>query len=419
MKLRQVAGLILFLGIAVSARAQVISQVVTDSASSPQRVTINGFGFTSRTTVSLSGMPLSISSISSQQVVATLPAGIAAGDYLLRVTGRDTATWNLTLGAVGLRGPMGPQGDMGPAGPMGPAGAVGPVGPIGPIGPQGVPGLMGLAGQNGAPGPQGPVGPIGPQGAPGPVQGIFTWTVDCTADENALWTLFQTSLPAYRWADNTIRLTGSCAAPSQIVGFRSLSIIGTNPDTDLIRQGAFSATLGFSTSQVSIGNLSVDVLLSAGSSGVNFNFSRILRDVNTSASRLSFSNTVLRGVRNIFTDSFVGGTATTFGNTPSAAWTFSRSIAVFINSAVEGSSVPTFTAQLNAVLQFANVAIPPTVPVVPQQLPFNVNLKLRSYMLSSDTYSYSGSITCSSSSGIAINPLVMAAGGTTNCQLQE
>ncbi|MBK6674820.1 MAG: IPT/TIG domain-containing protein [Proteobacteria bacterium] len=78
-------------------------------------MTINGFGFTSRTTVSLSGMPLSISSISSQQVVATLPAGIAAGDYLLRVTGRDTATWNLTLGAVGLRGSMGPQGMIPPA----------------------------------------------------------------------------------------------------------------------------------------------------------------------------------------------------------------------------------------------------------------------------------------------------------------
>ncbi|MBK6674819.1 MAG: hypothetical protein IPG49_15685 [Proteobacteria bacterium] len=69
-------------------------------------------------------------------------------------------------------------------------------------------------------------------------------------------------------------------------------------------------------------------------------------------------------------------------------------------------------------MQYRNANVASPTRAVPQQLPFNVNLKLRP-MLSSDTYSYSGSITCSSSSGIAINPLVMAAGGTTNCQLQE
>jgi hypothetical protein len=119
MKLRQVAGLILFLGIAVSARAQVISQVVTDSASSPQRVTINGFGFTSRTTVSLSGMPLSISSISSQQVVATLPAGIAAGDYLhchleSDAGRRGASRTNGAAGGYGSRRPDGASGSRWP-----------------------------------------------------------------------------------------------------------------------------------------------------------------------------------------------------------------------------------------------------------------------------------------------------------------
>jgi len=417
MKVRQIAGLLLVLAFASGVKAQVINQVTVDSATNPQNLTITGSGFTSRTSVSLSGIPLSLTSITSGRIQASLPAGIAPGDYLLRVRAGDTATWNLTLGAVGPRGPAGEKGALGAVGPMGPAGAIGPMGPVGPMGPQGVPGPMGLAGQDGAPGTQGPVGPQGLQGLPGPAKGNYSWNVDCNADANALWGLFGGELQNYRWADISLRISGVCNAPFLFTGFRSVSLVGTNPDLDQIR-GVTSNVLSIGSSQVSISNLTIDVQFLPGASSVNFNNSRLLRDINGSASRVSFNNTLLRGTRMIFVDSSVSGVSPTFGDTAGATWTLLRSFAGFINPRLEGAAVPTFTARVNSYLQFSNVALPPNVTLVPQQFPFNINLNLRSYLQSSDTFSYSGTITCTSSSGIAITPLVMA-NGTTNCQLLD
>ncbi|HEY7791513.1 MAG TPA: IPT/TIG domain-containing protein [Vicinamibacterales bacterium] len=124
------------------------------------------------TTVTLSGSPLTVISATDDQVVVTLPAGTAPGDYALVVaTGNgqpEIASWDLTLGAVGAQGPKGDQGVQGPIGPMGPIGPQGPQGVPGPVGPQGPTGLTGPQGPTGPKGDAGPAGPQGPTGLTGP-----------------------------------------------------------------------------------------------------------------------------------------------------------------------------------------------------------------------------------------------------------
>ena len=132
------------------------------------RVTITGRNFgNSAPTVKLAEAPIAVQSydFSSQTLVANLPAGIAPGSYLLTVTAgggqNQTADFNLTIGAVGPKGPQGLKGDIGPMGPQGPFGAAGATGAVGPQGP------FGAAGATGAVGPQGPKGEQGPFGAAG------------------------------------------------------------------------------------------------------------------------------------------------------------------------------------------------------------------------------------------------------------
>jgi hypothetical protein len=141
-------------------------------------------------TVWIAGSLLDIVSQSSQEVVATLPAGLVPGSYevfVVRADGRvhydslSVAIGYATSGSVGPQGPAGPAGPAGPqgpagpegpAGPAGPVGATGPEGPAGPVGATGPQGPAGPAGPTGATGPQGPAGatgPIGPQGPAGPV----------------------------------------------------------------------------------------------------------------------------------------------------------------------------------------------------------------------------------------------------------
>lgn len=80
--------------------------------------------------------PLAVTLDTDTIIGATLPAGIAPGDYRLTVaagrgeSGKDE--FDLTIGAVG------PPGEMGPPGPQGDPG------PIGPPGPKGDPGDAGL-----------------------------------------------------------------------------------------------------------------------------------------------------------------------------------------------------------------------------------------------------------------------------------
>ncbi len=133
------------------------------------------------------------------EIVATYPAVLAAGEYLLSVsTGSGQSRhdeYDLTIGAVG------PQGEPGPQGPQGPQGEMGMTGPQGPVGPEGAQGPQGEVGPQG---PQGDVGPQGPQGPPGTggsagvldvmditqnfvlVNPQQTFTVTCPADRQIL-----------------------------------------------------------------------------------------------------------------------------------------------------------------------------------------------------------------------------------------
>lgn len=139
--------------------------------------------------VALAGVPLttltatatagSKSEPSVGTIVATLPAGVARGRYLVSVLwGHDTdVDFSLEVGAIGATGPTGPQGSKGDAGPMGPAGAIGLAGPpgdkgapgaAGSAGAVGPTGLMGAAGAPGAMGSVGAIGDAGARGAAGP-----------------------------------------------------------------------------------------------------------------------------------------------------------------------------------------------------------------------------------------------------------
>jgi len=109
------------------------------------------------------------------QLTALMPA-VGPGTYRLVIVRRSSdgsskaATADVTVGAVGPRGPQGevgprgPQGEIGltgPDGPQGVQGIQGPIGPIGPIGPTGAIGPIGPAGPQGATGPQGADGASG------------------------------------------------------------------------------------------------------------------------------------------------------------------------------------------------------------------------------------------------------------------
>jgi len=413
MKVRQIAGLLLVLAFASGVKAQVINQVTVDSATNPQNLTITGSGFSSRTSVSLSGMPLSLTSITSGRIQASLPAGIAPGDYLLRVRAGDTATWNLTLGAVGPRGPAGEKGALGAVGPMGPAGDAGPMGPAGPLGPPGIPGPMGFSGATGA---QGPVGPQGPQGPAGPAKGIYRWTADCNVDPNALQTLILSTLPEYRWAENVISISGTCNIPTTVGSYRSLFISGTNPDTDRISTSTNGALL-FVGTQVTLTNLTLDAFVISNTSMVTLNSCRVLRDLNGISSRLSLVNTTLRGGFVTFGDSTVSATQITFGNSATIV-TLIRSFGAFTNSLFEAGVAPSVSATMNSVVQVSYQALQPPNLTAPTQIPFNINLKLGSYMTSSATLSYTGAITCAAGSG-PTTLLTLTGGGTNNCQVQE
>lgn len=134
----------------------VITEVRANAAGSALVVTgANLGGGTPKLTLGTLATPLAVTSASSTQIVAQLPAGVSPGSYLLTLTvgkrkdksgddeeARGDEFW-VTLGAAGSQGPAGATGAQGPAGP---AGATGPQGPAGPVG---------------ATGPQGPAGPSG------------------------------------------------------------------------------------------------------------------------------------------------------------------------------------------------------------------------------------------------------------------
>jgi hypothetical protein len=171
-------ALILLLSTLIFAPAVVFGQIpgfATITETLPNYITnklaIVGTGFgTTKGTVSLSGTGLVVDSWTATLIVAALPP-IPPGSYTLTVSlpvrfGPPlTATFDVTLGAVGPQGPQGLAGPAGATGATGPAGAAGPAGATGATGPAGA---AGPAGATGATGPAGPAGPAGATGATGP-----------------------------------------------------------------------------------------------------------------------------------------------------------------------------------------------------------------------------------------------------------
>ncbi len=115
--------------------------------------------------VTLGGIALPVLNLDANNILAELPAGLPAGDYLLIVStvnsdddddddgGGENVLYDLTIGAVGPVGPQGPQGKPGEQGSQGKPGEQGS---------QGKPGEQGSQGKGGPPGTPGPPGPPGP-----------------------------------------------------------------------------------------------------------------------------------------------------------------------------------------------------------------------------------------------------------------
>ncbi len=136
------------------------SAVVTYSTNT---LTISGSSFGNGPTVTFAGQILPVQSAGATQIVVmfqpSAPAtSFAPGNYSLQIafTNNKTASFVVTLGAVGPQGPLGPAGPPGTTGPQGSQGPMGPAGAQGPQGPQGTAGAMG---------PQGVQGPAGPSDA--------------------------------------------------------------------------------------------------------------------------------------------------------------------------------------------------------------------------------------------------------------
>ncbi|MDJ0919430.1 MAG: hypothetical protein QNJ05_16850 [Woeseiaceae bacterium] len=152
-----------------AARLDIVEVVVLEGEDTTELV-ITGFNFDRgrEPKVTLGGVPLELRSTGASVIVAVLDANRLPGTYELKVkTGarpirRDVI--DVTIGAVGPRGPAGETGEQGPAGSTGPRGPAGPAGEPGPAGPQGA---KGETGERGPAGPAGEPGPAGPAGAAG------------------------------------------------------------------------------------------------------------------------------------------------------------------------------------------------------------------------------------------------------------
>jgi hypothetical protein len=136
-------------------------------------MTISGNNFGSETPeVRLSAYSgeLTVTPISETEIKVSLSVAPLPGTYILEVVRTDqgnsdkTATFTVTIGAVGPKGEKGDPGVAGPAGPQGdpgPQGVQGEPGPVGPKGDTGAQGPIGLQGLQGEPGPTGPQGAKG------------------------------------------------------------------------------------------------------------------------------------------------------------------------------------------------------------------------------------------------------------------
>jgi hypothetical protein len=150
--------------------------VIYNAQISASTITIDGIHFgTAIPTVTMNGIPLSVSSSTNTMVLANLPSSITSnpGTYLLKLVNNSetedeqlrSVKFEVAVGATGPTGPAGPMGPPGAPGAQGPKGDTGATGATGASGPQGAQGLKGDAGPAG---PSGPAGPKGDTGATGP-----------------------------------------------------------------------------------------------------------------------------------------------------------------------------------------------------------------------------------------------------------
>src|SRR5262249_35370091 len=128
----------LWTSIAFSQTTPLIVAAEANFKVSPPQIIITGTNFGAVSpTVTFSGTTLAIQTFSQTSVLATLPAGIMPGAYLLTLRNNELASKPVTLFdvTVGAAGPAGPTGAVGPLGPAGPSGSQGPAGPQGTPGP--------------------------------------------------------------------------------------------------------------------------------------------------------------------------------------------------------------------------------------------------------------------------------------------
>jgi len=129
--------------ISFAASAPKIFSTVVNYSKNQLHVTGQGFSPSGLPpTVTFATTNLTLVSFGNKTVTATLPSGFAPGTYSLVVANSNdqSATFDVTLGAVGPMGPQGPPGAQGATGAIGPQG---PQGVQGPQGPQGTPGAPG------------------------------------------------------------------------------------------------------------------------------------------------------------------------------------------------------------------------------------------------------------------------------------
>jgi hypothetical protein len=117
-------------------RDPAILAAIPDFSVTPAQLAIKGQNLgTSKPSVTLDAIPLSIVTFTSTAVTALLPPGLPAGSYRLTLDpgahGEKVAQFDVAIGSIGTKGNPGPPG---PAGQAGPPGAQGPPGPVGPPG---------------------------------------------------------------------------------------------------------------------------------------------------------------------------------------------------------------------------------------------------------------------------------------------
>ena len=220
-------------------------------------------------------------------------------------TGPTGASITGPTGATGPTGPTGPQGIQGVTGPTGPIGSTGPTGPIGSTGPTGPTGPIGSTGPTGPTGSQGPTGPTGPTGSQGP-----TGPTGATG------------------AQGIQGPTGAAGAVTQIIAGTNITISptgGTGMVTINSSGGvtSFSAgTTGFTPSTATTGAVTLAGTLNVANGGTGVTTSSgassvVLRDANANIT----GNIFFSG----FTNATASGTTTTLTASSTPNWVLTGS----------------------------------------------------------------------------------------------